>query len=188
MTDPMRPTGPTWTPCGAKTRSGRPCPNPPIKGATRCRQHGGASPASLAKAKERLLEANVAGELTKRGWEPVTDPLPAYADLVGEVWAWKELCREQVSKLQRWDYTDLKAAGDAKALVVVYERALDRARGALVDMMRLGIDAQALRLAKARPSREQAEQFAAILDALDLTAEQSAKLPALLTRLIGDDQ
>jgi hypothetical protein len=27
--------------CGAKTRSGRPCPNHPFTGATRCRMHGG---------------------------------------------------------------------------------------------------------------------------------------------------
>ena len=30
--------------CGAKTRSGTPCKNPPIRGRFRCRMHGGSSP------------------------------------------------------------------------------------------------------------------------------------------------
>lgn len=30
--------------CGAKTRSGQPCQKPPVKGAKRCRLHGGATP------------------------------------------------------------------------------------------------------------------------------------------------
>lgn len=30
--------------CGAKTRSGKPCPMPPVKGRTRCRMHGGKTP------------------------------------------------------------------------------------------------------------------------------------------------
>lgn len=28
--------------CGARTRSGRPCRNPPVTGKVRCRMHGGA--------------------------------------------------------------------------------------------------------------------------------------------------
>ena len=27
--------------CGAKTRSGKPCPTPPVKNINRCRMHGG---------------------------------------------------------------------------------------------------------------------------------------------------
>ena len=34
--------------CGAKTRSGKPCTNPPVTGRTRCRMHGGASLAGPA--------------------------------------------------------------------------------------------------------------------------------------------
>lgn len=30
--------------CGAKTRSGDPCQNPPVNGSKRCRMHGGTSP------------------------------------------------------------------------------------------------------------------------------------------------
>lgn len=34
--------------CGAKTRDGDPCKNPPMRGAKRCRMHGGKSPRGLA--------------------------------------------------------------------------------------------------------------------------------------------
>lgn len=174
--------------CTATNRDGQPCRRAPIMGASVCWTHGGATAQVREKARVRLLEAKVAGELVKRGWEPINDPLPAYADLAGEVWAWKELCREQAATLAQWDYRDAKLAEDVKPLVVVYERALDRARGTLVDMMRLGLDAQALRQAKERPSREVAEQFVAVLQALDLTEEQQQRLPGLLTGLIGGEQ
>jgi hypothetical protein len=42
--------------CGARTKSGKPCPTPPIKGGTRCRMHGGAAPQVKKAARERLME------------------------------------------------------------------------------------------------------------------------------------
>ena len=45
------------TPCTATTRSGNRCSNPPIKGATVCRMHGGSAPQVKAKAAERIAEA-----------------------------------------------------------------------------------------------------------------------------------
>lgn len=190
MAEPMpcEKCGQVHTRCSSHRRDGEPCTMAPRKGQKVCKMHGGSTPAAVVAGKSRYIEAKVRGELTKQGWQPIVDPLPAYADLTGEVWELKEIARQKVAELAGWAYTNDKGDEDVKATLAFYERMLDRTSKALVDMMRLGIDAQALRLAKARPSREQAEQFAAILDALDLTAEQSAKLPALLARLIGDDQ
>lgn len=42
------PHAPTFTPCGAKTRNGGACPNPPVKGSKRCRMHGGKSLKGIA--------------------------------------------------------------------------------------------------------------------------------------------
>lgn len=50
--------------CGAKTRSGTTCRKPPLKGATRCRLHGGASPNSLEAARKRILAAADPAALT----------------------------------------------------------------------------------------------------------------------------
>lgn len=156
-----------------------------------CKLHGGSLPVVRAKAKERILEAEVRGELTQRGWGQVTDPLGAFADLAGEILAFKELCREQINALSVWVGFDKDEMEYARALVVVYERALDRSAKTLVDMLRLGLDAQALRQAKERPTREQAEAFSRILDHLladlALTDDQRARVPAALAAAISKE-
>lgn len=177
--------------CRATNRQGEPCERAPIVGGDVCWTHGGATGQAKAKAKERLLEAEVRGELTQRGWGQVTDPLGAFADLAGEIIAFKELCREQINALSVWVGFDKDEMEYARALVVVYERALDRSAKTLVDMLRLGLDAQALRQAKERPTREQAEAFSRILDHLladlALTDDQRARVPAALAEAISKE-
>ena len=192
--DPMRRAGgdgPHATLCGATTRSGAPCRQAPIRGAARCRMHGGAAPQVLDAAKERVLEARVRGELARMEIEPIGDPGLAYATLAGEVWAWKELCRAQIAYLEHWDYTDAKAAQDIKPLIAVYERALDRAQKALADMLRIGLTAEALRQAKERPTVEQAAALHGViqglLDRLTLTPEQQRAVPDALTAALQQE-
>ena len=188
MTDPMRQTSGKPSPCGAKTRSGRPCPNPPMRGGTRCRQHGGASPAALAKAKERLLEARIAGELARVAVVPVTNPVGELAALGGEVMAWLDLCRRNLEHLRGWEHADLKESMDIRPLIAVYERALDRAVVTMERMARLGLDAETLRrqlqIEAERPSREQAAVLTRVIDALvsglGLSPEQRARVPEAL--------
>lgn len=174
LTDPRR--------CGAKTRSGEPCTQWRVNGTNRCKMHGGASPRAVAKHKEMLLQAKVNGELQALGWEPVTDPVARYADLAGEILAFKDLAREQMNALQDWTLTIghfqrddddgdsqfLAMAEQAKAVVMVYERALDRAERVLSRMQSLGITAdllrEALHLELARPTMEQVEKLAAVLN------------------------
>lgn len=173
LTDPRR--------CGAKTRSGEPCTQWRVNGTNRCKMHGGASPRAVAKHKEMLLQARVNGELQALGWEPVTDPVARYADLAGEILAFKDLAREQMNALQDWTLTIghftrgddevpefLAMAEQAKAVVMVYERALDRAERVLGRMQSLGISAdllrEALHLEAERPTREQVEKLAAVLN------------------------
>lgn len=150
-----------------------------------CDTHGGMAPQVRAKASRRILEATVAGRMIERGWEPMLDPLAALADQAGESWAWKELCREQANDLGRWDTLDAKGTEQIRARIELYERAQDRSHKQLIEMLRLGVDVQALQLAKNRPSREQAETLSRILDhvltGLDLDDTQRGKVPALLT-------
>lgn len=178
MTEPEIPR------CAAKKTNGEPCTQRPIRGGTVCATHGGRAPAVKAAAAVRLLQAKVGKELAQRSIEPVTDPLARYAELAGEVWAWLELCREQVNRLESWDYTDARLVQDAKAIVQVYERAIERAQKTLLDMLRLGLDAEALRQSRERPTRQQAETLVSVLqgvlDDLDLTAEQRARVPQVI--------
>lgn len=193
MSDPMHspPVVAARAVCGAKTRGGGTCINHPVTGATRCRMHGGASPAVLAKAAVNRLEAKVRGELKSKGWAPVTDPLTHYADLGGEILAFKDLARERINVLQSWETPEVgMLAEDTRAAVQVYERALDRADKILASMLRLGLDAEALRQGRERPSREQADQvvgaFRKVTDGLGLTVDQQALLPGLFAAAMSE--
>ena len=70
----------------------------------------------------------------------------------------------------------------------VYTAALAAMQKTLADMLRIGLSAEALRAAKERPSREQAEALQRVIDGLlgglDLSAEQRAKVPAALTEAV----
>jgi hypothetical protein len=49
ITDKKRTCAVGWkSACGAKKRDGTPCRRPPLHGRTRCRLHGGATPAGIA--------------------------------------------------------------------------------------------------------------------------------------------
>lgn len=186
MTDPIPcpKCGLSHARCTAHRRDGQPCQQPPIAGATVCRMHGGRVPAVAARARERVLETRLNGELIKRGWQPVTDPIGHYADAAGEAWAWKELCREKIAALHDWETSNATLTRDIRPMIALYERAQERALHVLHDMLRLGLDHEALRQAKERPNREQADGLARIIDHvlnnLDLTTEQRQRVPALL--------
>ena len=53
--------------CGAKTRSGKPCQAPAVKGKRRCRMHGGNSPGAPKDNKSALVHGHyTAIEIAKR--------------------------------------------------------------------------------------------------------------------------
>ena len=62
--------------CGAKTKSGKPCKNAPLKGRERCRLHGGATPIGPANAnyKHGRYSKFVRGDLLTRLQEVEKDP------------------------------------------------------------------------------------------------------------------
>ena len=181
--------------CGAPKRQGvGTCTQPAgwgtnHSGAGPCKLHGGSLPTVAASSKRELIEYSVRGELRQRGWEPVTDPLAAYADLTGEVWAFKEVCRERIAGLSSWTHHNDIGSEDTKAEIVVYERALDRAAKSLVDMLKLGLTREALTQARQAPDRRMAERFSSILDAvlagLELTPEQRGMVPGLLAAAVS---
>lgn len=181
------------------SQSGERCRKRPVVGATVCPTHGGSAPQVRAKAAVRVLEAAVAREIGQQGWEPVTDPVGAYADNAGEVLAFKDRLRERVEQLDDWtmriaafgagdeDGGQLMAMGEqVRAYVAAYERSLDRAERTLARMISLGFDAKALRLREEEIYRAAGDQInatvGAILKDLALTPEQQAKAPGILGR------
>ena len=175
--------------CTSKAKgTGARCKRSPVPGAEVCVVHGGAAPQVRAKAAERLLTARIRGELAKAEITPITDPAAAYADLAGEQWAFKELARQQIEVLEAWHSWSEGAGEQIKATVQVYTAALAQMQKTLADMLRIGLSAEALRAAKERPSREQAEALQRVIDGLlgglDLSAEQRAKVPGALADVL----
>lgn len=170
--------------CGAKTRDGDPCKLPPMRGATRCRMHGAASPAGRQKASERLLMAKLRGEVQRMGWEPVTNPALLLADLAGEARAFKDMAREKLNELETWENHNQFGAEEVKAVVAVYVQAMRDVSAIADKMWSRGLDTKMLQAEAERPTREQAQAFSRVLDRvfreLGLTDEQQERAPAVL--------
>lgn len=91
--------------CGAKTRDGDPCRNPPMSGATRCRMHGGATPRGRAAAERRLAEAEAVRQVTAFGAR--TDVTAPEALL--------ELVQSKAAEVAYWDGRVAELSDDARA-------------------------------------------------------------------------
>lgn len=127
--------------CSAKARNapGGRCHGHPVKGAKRCRMHGGTSPRSQQKAARERVEADVRDLLATLDIGPVHDPLTALKALAGEVNAWKDAMRVKVEELSTLDVST-EYGETARAVVQLYERAMDRAGEFLFKIARLNID------------------------------------------------
>jgi len=157
--------------CGARTRDGGSCTQWPVKGTTRCKMHGGLAPRVQAKVRTARLRARINGELQALGWEPVTDPIPRYADLAGETLAFKDLARERINELESWEHeggNEQFDVLDIHAAVKVYQWALEQSERILGRMSSMGLTSElireALHLEAERPTREQVATLTAVLD------------------------
>lgn len=144
--------------CAAHSpRTGEPCRNWPIRGATVCRMHG-ASTAVRRAAAARLLDQQLTQAVqtahaqgfrgTKR--REVTDPLGELVDITSEVLELKDHIRTLVEGLHHLSSRDAKGAEQIHALVGAYERALDRSATWLATVARLGIDERMARVNEAQ--------------------------------------
>ena len=95
--------------CGAKTRDGDPCRNPPMSGATRCRMHGGATPRGRAAAERRLAEAEAVRHVTAFG---------ARTDITAPE-ALLELVQAKAAEVAYWDGRVAELSDDARAGLLV---------------------------------------------------------------------
>src|SRR6266568_2734257 len=127
--------------CGAKTRKGTPCPTPPVRGTTRCRMHGGSIPAVRRAAAWRLAEAAARQTLADQHVELIDDPLAAFQKLASEAVAFQEFTAGHVAQLREqltgYDKDDQEYM---RAVVGLYERAIDQAGKFLHAWVRLNMD------------------------------------------------
>lgn len=182
--------GPT---CGAKTKSGAPCKKPPMKGATRCRRHGGASPNAQAAAADRVAEQAATQELTRLGLvRRDIHPAEALIELVqftaGEVDYWRRRVNDLDQDALTWGTTKVKDGGDDRGTTkeakphiayVMLQQASDRLASYAAAALKAGVEERRVRLAEQQGALV-AQAIRNILDALHLTAEQLELVPTVV--------
>jgi hypothetical protein len=143
------------TGCTGHNRQGGPCGGGVLRNQKVCRHHGGASPQALEVARRREVELR-AEKLLRERWAnggdvAVDDPLGELARLAGEAVAFKDYLRDQVTELHGvlayWtentfeteDAIRTEATEQLRAVVLAYERALDRCAKILASIVKLDL-------------------------------------------------
>lgn len=196
--------------CGGKKRkTGEPCGAPPLKGATRCGNHGGKSPQAQRAAERRLAEQElhqVVKTLGIRETYPDIDPGAALLEEIRIAHAHVRWLRGQVAELSphelTWGRTQHEEGIGAEGPIdktteaakpSVWYELYSKEREYLVKVsaaaLKAGIEERKIRMAE-----QQGELVAVVLKeifgALNLTTAQQSLLPTIvpqaLRQLTGD--
>lgn len=183
--------------CGAKAKStGKPCTRPAVKGASRCRFHGGAAPQVKAAAERRIQTAVAEKAVATFGLPREIDPRDALLEEVYRTAGAVDWLHQQVQALQAeqvvWGKTEAveKQAGefpgvDTKhaAEVNVWVQLWRAERAHLVKVAKEAIGA-GLEERKVRLAEQQGAMLASVIKAilgdLDLTPEQQTKVATVV--------
>lgn len=157
--------------CGGRTRRGTPCKLPAGHGTDhpgigRCDHHAGATPTHRAHAERVLLEraeASALADLHRIGVEPIGNPLEALAELTAEARQWETILRRQVADLESLSQMTPAGVEQIRAVVVLFERAMDRAAAFATMCAKLNIGDRIFRL-KARINEEIGQQIVGVFD------------------------
>lgn len=145
-------------------KGGQQCANWAREGLTKCKSHSQGYP-GLRELGEKVMEERLLKHRLEELAEqygltgPIDNPLLAMQELSIEVVSFKDFLLEKVKELSELDYEDRKGAQDAKAIVQLYERALDRTTRLMGDMAKLKIDERL-----AAVSERQGELVATVLE------------------------
>lgn len=160
MTSPPAPEPVTCTKCNtihdptkckahSKLQQGSQCQLRPMTGQDVCGSHGGRAKQNKAAAAKRTTEVELRETLGRLTIVPVENPLQELKNLAGEAAAWKELCAEHVSRLERMRYGT--EGGEAiRGEIQLFERAMDRCLAVLATIAKLNIDERLVRIAEAQ--------------------------------------
>lgn len=144
-----------------------------MHGSTVCKAHGGMAPQMRRKAERNLLAAKLSKLMPDR-FQPCDDPLEALALLAGEVVAWKDLLHSKVQELSELSDFDFAGVEHARAIVELYERAMDRATATLSVIAKLKLDERLVRLSE-RQTEIVVLAVEKTLADLELTQEQQGR-------------
>lgn len=140
-----------------------------------CKLHGGSTPNQKTKADLDKLDKTARTLLNRMELVPLDDPIGQLQKLAAEVVAFQAILGDKVEMLRTWTYDDISDKEEVRAVILAYERAMDRTGKLLVDMARLNIEE---RLAKV--TEAQAQQlitiFVAVFDAKELGLSKEQKM------------
>lgn len=185
--------------CKATARSGEQCRRPSMKGGKVCASHGGKSPQAKAAAARRTAEAKAAKSMALFAEAVDINPAEALLELVqwtaGEVRYWRaEVARiaEDDTAALTWGKTQsVEGAGPQgpvdmdthEATAPVAYRMLTDAQDRLAKYaaaaLKAGVQERQIKLAEDQGMLV-AQVIRAILDQLDLTIEQQARVPEIV--------
>jgi len=116
-----------------------------------CKLHAGSTPNNVLAAQRQMVDDEARSILERMGQAtPIREPVIELLALAAEVMEWKKVCTEKVSELQTFDYFDKAGVQRARALVELFERAVDRSLTTLVQIEKLGLQRRAIELQEAQ--------------------------------------
>lgn len=143
--------------CGVRTRQFpfEPCKNRAGMGTEHvgigaCKFHGGSVPNHQRHAERLRIEEGARLILERENLVPVTDPLHELQLLAAETIRFREILGDKVEELTNITYSDLTETEQIRAVVMAFERALDRSNIVLSGMVRLGIEERVARVSQAQ--------------------------------------
>ena len=126
-------------------RFGRYCTRPagagtPHPGEGCCKMHLGNTPRHLIKHERNAVVAEVRSLAERLGEpEPIGDPIVELYKLTGKIKQWEQIATEKMSELEDLTSFDRQGVERARAMVEVWERAVDRAAATYASLTKLGI-------------------------------------------------
>lgn len=139
-----------------------------------CKLHGGSSPGQRTKADNDRLDQTVRTMLERENLVPLDNPIAQLQMLAAEVVAFKNILGSKVEELRGWSYDDISDKEDLRAIILAYERALDRTQKTLVEMARLNIEERLARLNEAQANLLK-QVVEAVLDSKELGLNKVAR-------------
>lgn len=154
-------------------RCTRPAPHPPH----RCKQHGGSTPQVKEKQARAELEAKVM-RLMPDTFEPMANPVDRLLRAATEADTFRSIVLDLVNDLN-WKirYSSDEGSEQLRAEVSLYERAIERLTRVLVDIVKLDLTAQLVRIREREATAMLAALDRGLTDA-GLTVEQQAAVKA----------
>lgn len=148
MQPPDRPAPIEGRCTAVSTRSGQPCRNRPVAGATVCRMHGGAAPQVKRKAAQRRAETEARRFLAQVDVVPLGNPIDEIFDLAAKVKAMMGFVESHVATVDIADWQSFTSEQSVQLSVYVgllrdLQVQLERS---LVNIVKLSQDERMVRL------------------------------------------